>query len=1114
MTNHNLASTGSGEASGDSGSKQPAAGQERMSDQAILDDAVALAEKLLLAAEKAMLPPEKKQNEQLGKMLEDPDGKTLTFKMVDEVFRSSDPVVQASTLRNLIDEYGVPKYVPKLDQFMIRAGAAMSRFAPSLVMPQIEKRIRQNSEQVVLDGDPAAVKEYLDRRTAQGFTVNLNHLGEAVLGEQEARKRMDTVLDYLKQPHVTYISVKISAIFSQITLTAWDETLESIKTRLRELYRAAMPQNKFVNLDMEDFRDLELTLTAFRQVLDEPEFKNYSAGIVLQAYLPDSWNVQQQLTQWAKERVANDGAKIKVRIVKGANLAMESVEAETHGWYQAPYTTKAESDANFRRMLEFGCRPENAEVVRLGVASHNLFDVALALTLRERMGTTGNVEIEMLEGMANHQARAVKDVAKGLLVYAPAVQEEDFLSAMAYLVRRLDENTSPENFLHDLFGLQVGSAKWNEQKQRFVNGWLGRHTVSETSRRVKPAVTFEQPFEAHAFENEPDSDWTQAAARKGLQAAIDNWKQLPLGELESVDEVLERAKQAQLEWEQRGAASRAHLLYQAGEVMSRQRFQTIACMKCTAKKATPEADAEVSEAIDFARYYAKHFDLPEGVEAKALGTVVITPPWNFPYAIPCGGVLAALMAGNSVILKPAPETVAVSRLIAEQLWEAGIPRDVLQFYPCEDGEVGKSLLTDPRVGAVVLTGAFETARLFQSWRPSLRLFAETSGKNALIISKKADRELAAKDLVRSAFFHAGQKCSAASLAIVDAEVYDDPAFIRQVKDATESLHVGPATDPRSVVTPVIREPGNALERGLTRLDEGETWLVEPKQIGDDPCLWSPGIRMGVKPGSWFHGTECFGPVMGIMRSTSLEQAIEWQNATDFGLTAGIHTLDQDEYEYWKEKVQAGNLYVNRPITGAIVQRQPFGGWKHSAIGPGAKAGGPNYVKQFVRVDDTESIETSKLPSVERSYQQAWDEHYSREHDPTKLRCESNVFRYRPCRGVLMRASEGDALAIERAQLASKITGTPLTVSFAEQESEADFIARIKRDGKQFEFLRTNFVPSDAVLQAAYDSNLNWIDAPVTRNGQIELRFWLREQSVCTTLHRYGQIIGENSIQKN
>src|SRR5262249_21807233 len=373
---------------------------------------------------------------------------------------------------------------------------------------------------------------YLETQRNAGLRLNLNQLGEAILGEAEAARRLDAYLALLARDDVEYISVKVSSVFSQIDLAAFRATVARVAERLRTLYRTAARHHyryadgrvtpKFINLDMEEYRDLELTTTAFCEVLDEPEFLPLSAGIVLQAYLPDSHRAQRALTEWAIARRRRGGAPIKLRIVKGANLAMERIEAAVHGWPQAPYETKAEVDANYKRMLEYGCRPEHAEAVHLGIASHNLFDIAYGLVLRAAHDVGAQVEFEMLEGMANQQARAVQARAGGLLLYAPVVRAEDFHSAIAYLVRRLDENTAPDNFLRHVFGLEEGSADWRRECDRFLSAFARIEGLSDAPRQQQDrAVEAPSPGGRSAdgrFVNEPDTDWSVGANRAWITA--------------------------------------------------------------------------------------------------------------------------------------------------------------------------------------------------------------------------------------------------------------------------------------------------------------------------------------------------------------------------------------------------------------------------------------------------------------------------------------------------------------------------------------------------------------------------------------------------------------------
>jgi RHH-type proline utilization regulon transcriptional repressor/proline dehydrogenase/delta 1-pyrroline-5-carboxylate dehydrogenase len=440
----------------------------------------------------------------------------------------------------------------------------------------------------------------------------------------------------------------------------------------------------------------------------------------------------------------------------------------------------------------------------------------------------------------------------------------------------------------------------------------------------------------------------------------------------------------------------------------------------------------------------------------------------------------------------------VAALLARACWAAGIPDDVLGFVPCRDDDAGRRLITHPDVDAVILTGAWDTARMFLGWRPDLRLHAETSGKNAIVITATADLDAAVADLVRSAFGHAGQKCSAASLAIVEAAVYDDPGFRRQLADAVTSLRVGPAWDPATVLGPLIRPPSGPLAHHLSHLEGGEEWLVAPRGLDDAGYLWSPGVKLGVQPGSSYHLTECFGPILGVMRAADLDQAIAWQNQPPYGLTAGLQALDPAEIAHWRDRVEAGNLYVNRHITGAIVGRQPFGGWKRSVVGPGAKAGGPNYVAMLGSHD----AEARPGADTAAACGQAWTDELRNGRELAGLAPEANVLRYRPLHSVLLRVGPGvaaDEVAV--AVAAANAVGTNVETSDAAVETDDELAARLPPVDK----VRFLGAVSDLLRRAALDAGL-WVDqTPVIADARRELLRWVREQALSESRHRYGNV---------
>ena len=1010
---------------------------------------------------------------------------------------------------------GIPKSLGTIDALLLRAGAAAATIAPRLLMPLVVRRIRAETRGVVLSSTDPEFADHVRMRLSQGVDLNVNVLGEAILSDAAASERLIALRARLARPDVSYVSVKISVLCANLDQLAFDDSVDRVCVHLRTLYRDARAKapHAFVNLDMEEYKDLALTIAAFTKVLDESEFQGIEAGIVLQAYVPDSHDAMEHLGWWALARHLRGGGRIKVRLVKGANLAMEHVDAELHGWPLAPYDNKADVDASYKALLQSALRPEWAAAVRVGVASHNLFDIAWALILREGLADPAQIELEMLEGMAPAQARAVNFAARGLLLYAPVVAPLDVDSSIAYLSRRLDENTSPDNFLRALFTLQPGTPSFAEQERRFRESIVRRNEISRTSKRGR----VENPASPH-FRNAADSDFTLAAER----ARVGDGDAAPFGapphtdSEQTVDEVMRRAVEGAARFADVPVHGRRAMLDAVADAMQTSRYDTLAVMADEAGKVVREGDSEVSEAVDFARYYGTvGIDLvtdlqADGVHVAPCGVVLVVAPWNFPYAIAAGGVCAALAAGNAVVLKPAPEARRTAWALASQMWAAGVPRDLLQYVACDDDHIGRHLVTHPAVDTVVLTGSYDTALVFVGWKPTMRLLAETSGKNAIVITAAADMDAALRDLVQSAFGHAGQKCSAASLAIVEASVYDEPMFRQRLGDAVRSLRVDFPSNLAARVGPLIHAPSGALARALSTLDGGETWLVEPQSLGDEEHrLWSPGVRMGVAAESWFHLTECFGPVLGVMRADDLDHALRLQNATAYGLTGGIQSLDPAEIAMWLDRVEVGNAYVNRPITGAVVQRQPFGGWKRSSVGCGVKAGGPDYVLSLSKVRDTDLRATTTITNVSdalTSFELWWKQWFSVAHDPSRLRSERNVLRYRPLASVMLRIGPDTPTGlVDVALAAAKCCGVVVAISNVSTESEAQLRERVEQFG--IERVRSLVAVSDGLRLWLVERGIGLDERAVSSHGRVELARWVKEQSISETIHRYGRITG-------
>ena len=1207
-----------------------------------VEEALFVARELQSRAAELQTPSERHQQCELDRMIQSPSDKATLTQLTDQAFRSQLPHRAADQMIHILDVQGVPRFFSTLDRTLLKGFQSFGSYLPGVAMPFVKEKMQHETANVILPAEDELLRDHLTARRAAGLRMNVNFLGESLLGEREAQRRLENYLLALQRPELEVLSVKISTIYSQISALAREHTVGVLCDRWELLLRAAMKHpfvrsdgssvTKMVYLDMEEYRDMALTAETFMRTLDRPALTNARAGIALQAYLPDSFAVQQRITAWARQRLASGGEPVTIRIVKGANMEMERVEASLRGWPQAPFCEKIETDANYHRMLQFGMERENLTAVRLGIASHNLFTLAYGLVLAAKQDALGSVQFEMLEGMANHQRRALFDLTKNVLLYAPACRQEDFINAIGYLVRRLDENTGAENFLRHAFRLTVDSPEWQELARGFGESFGridGLPEVPSRDQKRGGLSVVRGPLsvaELHAtdhglrttdpFHSEPDTDWSLTHNGQWAETILADWRrrcdahatEVPLvvaGEeitdrplntstdpsrpdvvvaryrqatLEDVERAVACARADAAQWRKLSHQERTAILDRVAEVIGNRRGDLLGAMLAEGGKLLPESDSEVSEGIDFCRYYARSaaefFELVE-LSPRGKGVVVVVAPWNFPLAIPCGGIAAGLAAGNTVILKPASDTVLIAHALCECFWSAGVPRTALQFVPCSGGTVGQMLVTHAGVDAVILTGGTETALRMLAAKPTLNLFAETGGKNATIVTALADREQAIKNILHSALSHSGQKCSATSLLILESEVYHDRKFRDALIDAVESLRVGSAWELHTKVGPLIRPPSGDLERGLKELETGETWVVRPQlHVDDNPHLVGPGVKWGVRGGSFTHNTEFFGPLLGVMEARNLHEAIDLVNATGYGLTAGLESLDDREHSLWQAGICAGNLYINRPTTGAIVLRQPFGGIGKSAVGPGIKAGGPNYVAQFMAFESAVSTqrtvhshtdlgdtglddfcealrmaaargeldpaEAEKIVAAAQSYEHWMAAEFDLAHDHFQLLGEDNYRSYVPLGEVRVRVHEQDsAFEIMARVLASRSAGCRTVVSsptdqqisavrlldeitddwagaieFVE-ESDAE-LAQAVREGhvERLRFAAPERVPFILRTAAAVDGAYH-ADVPVSSHGRVELLWYFREQTLSHLYHRYGNLgvrSGEENVQ--
>lgn len=837
------------------------------------------------------------------------------------------------------------------------------------------------------------------RKKKMTFTIDI--LGEAVLSEKEAdhyqnlyrelilglsrdvlKWETDELLDNSPYGHLpkVNVSVKLSSLYSQADVMDFQNSVNSLKQKLRPILQVAKKENVFIYLDMESYHLKDLTLSVFKEILEETEFANWkNAGIVIQAYLKDSENDLNNLIKWAKAR----GTPISVRLVKGAYLDYETIISKQTRWNCPVFQNKFETDANFEKLSRLLIK--NYPVIYPAIGSHNIRSLAHAKAYAEELNLPkGVVEYQFLFGMADPIKEAFVDLGERVRIYTPY---GELIPGMAYLVRRLLENTANESFL----------------RQGFQENVSEDELLKPPLTQIKPqSSTFTQSsmLNAQSFINVPDTDFTISKNRELMQNAIletrknlgkkypliinnkkvetKDWAdsinpskkaevigKFALATTGDADSAIKAAKDAFKNWSEKDVKERVEILLKASNIMQEKRFELASIIVLEEGKPWREADGDVSEAIDFLNYYSlearKLFTKekllsPSGEENcffyQPRGVSVIISPWNFPLAILTGMSSASLISGNTVILKPAKQASVIAAKYMEILQEAKLPPGVCNYLPGDGKTIGNYLVHNKDISLIAFTGSMEVGlsinKLASEVLPGQdfvkKVICEMGGKNAVIVDDDADLDEAVKGVIYSAFGYSGQKCSASSRVIVVKEAYD--RFIERLVEAAKSIKVGSAEEPSSYLGPLIDDKAFENTKKYIEIGKEEDKLLTGGEVlSSEGYFILPTIFTDVKRDSRIAQEEIFAPVLAVIKANNFDEAIDIANGVKYALTGGVFSRSPSNIQKAKEKFKVGNLYINRGCTGAKVGRQPFGGFKMSGIG--SKAGGKDYLLQFV-----------------------------------------------------------------------------------------------------------------------------------------------------------------------
>lgn len=952
--------------------------------------------------------------------------RTRAFQFVDCLPSLSD---NAKLVRHLAEYFGAENLdVPKVFYAAVGPGRLCS-LREEIIGQTARFGAMQMAGQFITGYDVPSTVKTIERLRAKRMAFTLDVLGEATTSYAQADRYAQvyhhlideltplaggweriSIIDRDSRGPMQRVnlSIKLTGLDPHFDSIDSDRAIEEVGRRLRPLLQHARRAGAFVNIDMESYKHRDLTLELFKRLLLEDGLRDWcDVGIAVQAYLKDGQRDLADLLEWGKQR----GTRFGIRLVKGAYWDAETAAA-VRSYKEAPvWTCKWESDACYERMTRIMF--QHAHLIRPAFASHNVRSLAVALATAEELGIPRNdYEVQTLFGMGDPLKTAMVRLDQCVRVYCPY---GDLMPGMGYLIRRLLENTSNEGFLKQSFDdrgthgrlladpavvrppstllparhyrntdpeepmvMFTNASNTNfafgENRQKMI-GALGY--VRGEFGRTYPLIINDQTVSTKAWFDSINPSCPREVIGQVAQATTAN-----------VDQAIKAARRAFHQWRAVRAADRADLLRKAADRMEMRRFELAATMILEVGKPWREADADVTEAVDHWRYYADQIQRIEScprlrnipgednmLTYSPKGVCAVISPWAFPLAILSGMTSAALAAGNTVVMKPARQASVLAAKLVEILGDAGIPPGVVNFVPGPGATVGQHLVEHGDVNLVAFTGSHEVGtgviRAGANVRPGQgfikKMIVEMGGKNPIIVDDDADLDGAVQAIIASAFAFAGQKCSSCSRVIVLEGIYD--ALLGRLCEATESVPIGPADAPATMVGPVIDEEARTRIGEYIDLGRAEGRILVQAKLPvqcDQGYFVPPTIVVDVKPDARIAQEEIFGPVLVVIRAADFTEAVEIANNSRYALTGGLFSRSPGHIDRARRAFAVGNLYINRRITGSQVDAQPFGGFKLS--GTGVKAGSPDYLLHFMdaRCITENTLRSGFVPTQERT----------------------------------------------------------------------------------------------------------------------------------------------------